>query len=90
MEVYANQKNLKEKNIFVSESLTNMRLNLLRQAEVKFGRKNVWTSEGKVFTRNNNKIVLVRPEDLYSFIIRMDQVRTLVCCLCHLFRFIGV
>ena len=46
-----------------------MRLNLLRQAEaeVKFGRKNVWTSEGKVFTRNNNKIVLVRPEDLEKF-----------------------
>ena len=39
MEVYANKKNLKEKNIFVSESLTIMRLNLLRQAEVKFARK---------------------------------------------------
>ena len=59
MEVFYNKKNLKNTSFTVTESLTRLRYELLQRAKEKFGYKEVWTSEGKIFTKINNKLTLI-------------------------------
>ena len=64
IEVYKNKKNLKGKKIVVTESLTTVRLDLLSKAKDKFGFKNVWTSEGRIFARSDDgNFVNITSED---------------------------
>jgi len=53
----------KGKKIVITESLTNRRYNLLQKAKTKFGIKNVWTNEGRILTKTNNKIKEISSED---------------------------
>ena len=56
MEVFKNKRNLKGKQIVITESLTKFRYQLLQKAKSKYGVKNVWTTEGHIFTKINNKL----------------------------------
>ena len=56
LEVYRNKKRLKRSRIVVTENLTSLRLSLYKKAMTVLGSNNVWTSEGKIFTKINNKL----------------------------------
>ena len=56
LEVYRNKKELRGQNIYITENLTNLRLSRYKKAMEKFGYKNVWSSEGRIFTRINNSV----------------------------------
>ena len=62
MEVFRNKKNLKGKQIAITESLTTMKYKLLLKANDKFGMNNVWTSEGRIFTKKDHKLILISSE----------------------------
>ena len=62
MDVFYNKKNLRGKNFVVTESLTSFRYDLLKKAKLKYGNKMVWTSEGRIFTKINDKLVLLSSE----------------------------
>ena len=57
MEVFYNKKNLRGNKAVITESLTAMRLELLNKAKTKYGYRNVWTSEGRIFTKCDNKLI---------------------------------
>ena len=59
MEVFQNKKKLKGKKYSITESLTSMRLELLNKAKAKFGFRNVWTSEGRIFTKKDDRLILI-------------------------------
>ena len=63
MEVFRNKKNLKGKGITITESLTKIRFALLQKAKEKYGVNSVWTSEGRILTKIDGKIVLKTSED---------------------------
>ena len=52
--VFKSKKNLKAKNISITESLTGYRLTVLNEARQKFGFKNVWTYDGRIIYKHNN------------------------------------
>ena len=56
LEVYRKKKRLKGSTIVVTENLTSLRLSLYKKAITVLGSNNVWTSEGKIFTKINNKL----------------------------------
>ena len=62
MEVFLNKKKLKGKKTVITESLTAYRYDLLKKAQSKYGDKMVWSSEGRIFTRLNDKLVLISSE----------------------------
>ena len=62
IDVYKNKKNLKGKKILLTESLTASRFNLLNKAKEKFGQRNVWTAEGRIFTQIDGKLVHISSE----------------------------
>lgn len=47
-EVYKNKKNLKRKNIVIREDLTGERVQMLSAATLKYGRRNLWTQDGRI------------------------------------------
>ena len=55
--VFRNKKKLKGLGVSISESLTANRLVILKAAEAKFGRGNVWSNEGFILTKVNNQYV---------------------------------
>ena len=59
--VYRNKKNLKGKNVFVTENLTKLRMGLQKQAFDDYGKENVWSIEGRIYARdkNNDKVVSI-------------------------------
>lgn len=60
-----NIRKLKGQRIFVTEDLTTHRLKLLKAAKEKYGMKNVWTADGRVFAiENNSKIRIGKMCDL--------------------------
>ena len=63
IEVYRNKKNLKGKGVTITESLTKLRYGLLLKAKAKYGMNSVWSSEGKIFTKIDDKITLITFED---------------------------
>ena len=52
--VFKSKKNLKAKNISITESLTGYRLSVINEAREKFGFKNVWTYDGWILYKDNN------------------------------------
>ena len=66
-EVFYSKRKPKGKNISISESLTPSRYKLLREAQAKFGNGKVWTTEGRVSTKINDRIVTINSiDDLQS------------------------
>ena len=61
MEVFRNKRNLKGKKTVITESLTSFRYDLFKKAQAIYG-KMVWTSEGRIFTKINDKLVLISSE----------------------------
>ena len=58
--VYTYKRNLKGKRLLITESLTAYRMKLLIEAQEKFGVKNVWTSDGRILYKNNNRVLLYK------------------------------
>ena len=64
-EVFRAKKMLKGKRISISENLTKNRYNLLKEAIDKYGRGNVWTIDGRVTTKINDRyLVITCAEDI--------------------------
>ena len=57
--VFKAKRNLKGKNISLSENLTQSRYNLYLSAINKFGRGKVWTNEGRITTKVNDRYVTI-------------------------------
>lgn len=55
-EIFKNKRKLKGSKIVIKEDLTIRRAAVYKQACVKFGPRNVWSSEGKVVCKVNDKI----------------------------------
>ena len=58
--IYSNKKKLKGKNVLITESLTSRRYNFLKEAQEKYGVKNVWTSDGRILFKQNNRILIYK------------------------------
>ena len=50
---------LKNQNVLISENLTKSRYLLYKECIVKLGKGNVWTNEGRITTRINNRYVTI-------------------------------
>ena len=57
--VFRNKKKLKNTNVSITENLTKRRMELYKLASLKLGRGNVWTIEGRITTKVNNKTVII-------------------------------
>lgn len=55
-QIYKNKRVLKGKNLLITESLTNRRVKALKDAQAEFGTSNVWTSDGRIFYKNENRV----------------------------------
>lgn len=55
LEIYGNKRKLKGKNLLITENLTAKRFSILKSAVEKFGKNNVWTNQGRIITKLNNK-----------------------------------
>ena len=52
--VYRSKKNLKGKNVFITENLTKLRMGLQKKAIEDYGKENVWSMEGRIYARDKN------------------------------------
>ena len=69
--MYQAEKNLKGTKIMIVESLTKRRLELLKPAKEAFGATNVWTLDGKIFTKkgvdaDENRYLMKTVDDIYK------------------------
>ena len=55
--VYSKKKLLKGKKFFISENLTKHRMKLLNESNEKYGKKNVWTREGRIYARDGDQVI---------------------------------
>ena len=58
--IYSNKKKLEGKKFLATERLTSRRYNLLKEAQEKYGVKNVWTSDGRILFKQNNRILIYK------------------------------
>ena len=58
--IYSNQKKLKEKKFLITENITSRSYHLLKEAQEKYGVKNVWTSDGFILFKQNNRILIYK------------------------------
>ena len=58
--MFKNKKLFKGTNVMMTESLTRKRVVMLNAAKDRFGKDNVWTMDGEVFTKVGNKITNVK------------------------------
>lgn len=58
--IYGNKKLLKGTGIVIKEDLTPLRLNLMKKAVGKLGFQKVWTINGKILVKFQNKIVGIK------------------------------
>ena len=56
LEVFRKKKELKGTNVVITESLTALRFDLFQKAKTKYGIRNTWTSEGRIFAKVNNLV----------------------------------
>ena len=61
--VFRNKKKLKGQKISITESLTKIRMDKLRQAKETYGFTNVWTNDGKIFFKLDSN---AKPQVYYS------------------------
>ena len=59
-EIYSDKKKLKVKHFLITNSLTSWRYNLLKEAQEKYGAKNVWASDGRILFKQNNRILIYK------------------------------
>ena len=59
-EIFMNKRKLKGKRLLITESLTSSRMQLLGDAQRKYGVRNVWTSDGRDMVKENNKVFLYK------------------------------
>ena len=62
--VFTSKKKLKGKNISISENLTHTRYVLLKAASEKLGRGNVWSSDGRIMSKINDRYVNITSLDV--------------------------
>lgn len=63
--VFRKKKMLKGSGVTVKEDLTVYRVGVLKAAEKKYGYRNVWTMDGRIFVSEDNKILVISSfEDL--------------------------
>ena len=55
-----NKRKLKGKQLLITERLTSSQMQLLGDAQRKYGVRNVWISDGRVMVKENNKIFLYK------------------------------
>lgn len=55
--IFRNKKQLKNSKIVITEDLTKIRSQLLMEVSSKFGRKNVWSMYGNIFTKDGNNLL---------------------------------
>lgn len=60
--IFENRRKLKGTGIVISEDLTKTRLNILKSAQKKFNRENVWSLDGTIWIKINNQKFGVRSE----------------------------
>lgn len=66
-QVFSVKRKLKNSNIVITESLTKMRLELLKCARVKYGMKNVYTLDGRInVVINQHKYTVLTKKELES------------------------
>lgn len=53
--VFNQKKMLKSSNYSIKEDLTKYRLNVLQEAAKKYNWENVWTSDGRIVIKTNNR-----------------------------------
>lgn len=54
-QVYRSKKSLKGQKLVITENLTLRRLKILGEAKAKYGERNVWTQEGRLYANNGHK-----------------------------------
>ena len=54
--VFSNKRKLKGKNLLITESLTVSRIKLSDEARKKYGVRNVWSYDGRIMCKENNKV----------------------------------
>ncbi|CAG9820710.1 unnamed protein product [Phaedon cochleariae] len=64
--VYSKKKLLKGTGVVIREDLTKTRVQLLNDSIEKFGLKNVWTENGKIYINHNNKVTSIRNKIEFS------------------------
>lgn len=57
--IFGRKRMLKGSGYLIKEDLTADRVKLLKSAETKFGRKNTWSKDGKIYVSANNAIKLI-------------------------------
>ena len=66
LRVYKDKKELKGKNISISEKLTRYRYNLLKKAVDKYWKNKGWSQDGRIMTKINDRYVTITSaEDLH-------------------------
>ena len=58
--IYSNKKKLKGIKFLMTEGLTSRRYNLLKEAQEKYGVKNVRTSDCRILFKQNNRILFYK------------------------------
>lgn len=58
--VYANKRKFKGSNIALTENLTACRLSVLKEAGAKYGLKNVWSQEGRIYADNGHAKINIK------------------------------
>ena len=67
--VYQNKRHFSKSGLAITESLTKMRLQLLKEAGSLLGQENVWTSNETIFCNINAKWEVIKTQnDLYSLV----------------------
>lgn len=61
--ILRNCKKLKNSHIFIMEDLTKNRLELLQEAKTKYGKKNVWSSNGHIYTKMDGRNKQIRTRE---------------------------
>lgn len=54
---------LKQTGLVIKEDLTQIRLEVLKKAIAKYGAKNVWTQNGKIYTFTSNRKKVIQSLD---------------------------
>lgn len=63
-EVFKKKKLLKHQNVSISENLTQSRYRLYKECLVKLGKGKVWTIDGRITTKINNRYVTINNVDI--------------------------
>ena len=68
--IYKEKSKLKGKNVSISENLTRKRYLLYNDCIEKLGRGNVWTSDGRITTKINNKYLTITNKSDLELLVR--------------------